>query len=357
MSRNKLTLLILALSLIFCGASALLFSHLANSPGMGQAQRLDTEFEIHEGDTWQELGMRLKKENLIRSLLWYKIQLRLRKEPITLKAGSYTWPRFLTTKEIIDFFQVAQPQKTYAVTIPEGLTRREVALRLETKGILSAQDFLDESSHVNKYSRKYALPIPEALTSGHRGESSLEGFLFPDTYFFPKKYSAARVLDLMLKNFVIHLQEVLPDWQSYNADELYPKIVLASVVQKEYRAEQEAPVIASVFQNRLNRGIRLESCATIVYVLTEELGRSHPQRILFRDLEEKSPFNTYLNQGLPPHPIANVGAVALNAAFHQAETDYLFFVVEDTVEGTHKFSASLADHNAAREAYINNYFR
>ncbi len=360
MPKIKILFLIAILLVIFTAIAVFFLSQMANSPSPAQSNWIGREFTISDGDTWNSLGLRLKNENLIRSLLWYKIQLqvqlRLHKKPITLKAGSYIWPRFLNTQELIAFFQIAQPQKTYSITIPEGLSRRQVALLLEKKEILSAKAFLEESRKVGKYALKYHLPLPSAYSQAPE-QFTLEGFLFPDTYFLPKTFSAEKMIELMLKNFVNNLEKIVPKWRDIAPQQLYQNLVLASIVQKEYRATEEAPIIASVFWNRFKQGIKLESCATIVYVLTEELGLPHPNRILFRDLEQLSPYNTYLNQGLPPQPIASVGRIALNAVFHSAKTDYLFFVVKDAAKGTHTFSASFDDHNAAREAYINNYFR
>ncbi|WGK68160.1 endolytic transglycosylase MltG [Candidatus Haliotispira prima] len=355
MSKTKKILVLVILAFVLAAASLPTMIKLADEPGLAQSDRIGQDFEIREGDTWQQLGLRLKSEKLIRSLLWYKIRLRLRKDPITLKAGSYPWPRFMTTKEIINYFQVAQPEQTYPVTIPEGLTRREIALLLETKGLFSAREFFNETGKTAQYAEKFELPFP-AVFSANPDQFTLEGYLFPDTYFLPKNYSAEKMVTLMLQNFIDHLTDIAPDWRNFPPEELYQTLILSSIVQKEYRAKEEAPIIASVFQNRLNLNMRLESCATIVYVLTEEIGRPHPNRILFKDLEEASPYNTYLNQGLPPHPIANVGAIALNAVFRQAETDYLFFVVKDAAKGTHKFSSSFSDHEAARTNYINSYF-
>ncbi len=349
MSRTKLIFLIAAL--ILAAASLLLLSQIANEPGPAQANWIGKELKVAKGDSWQHLGRRLKSEKLIRSLLWYKIQLRLRPNPATLKAGSYPWPHFMNTRQIIDYFQVARAQETYPLTIPEGLTRREVALLLERRGIMPARRFLEESAKAARYAEEFDLPFPTGLQST---DFTLEGYLFPDTYFLPKGYSASQLVPLMLQNFVAQLNKIEPGWREI--PDFYSRLILSSIVQKEYRAAEEAPLIASVFQNRLNRGMKLESCATIVYVLTEELGRPHPNRILFRDLEEQSAYNTYLNRGLPPQPIASPGAIAIDAVFHQAQTDYLFFVVKDAAKGTHTFSGSFADHEAARASYIKNYF-
>ena len=128
-------------------------------------------------------------------------------------------------------------------------------------------------------------------------------------------------------------------------ERFYEGVVLASIIEKEYQSEEEAPLIASVFVNRLKKNMRLESCATVLYVLTDIQGRPHPERLFYTDLEIESPFNTYRNFGLPPAPISNPGMVALTAAFHPAQSEYLFFVAKNDGSGRHTFSKDFYTHN------------
>ena len=129
-------------------------------------------------------------------------------------------------------------------------------------------------------------------------------------------------------------------------------MILASIVEREYRVEEEAPLIASVFTNRLRLGIGLESCATLAYIITEIQHKPHPEYITLEDKGIDSPYNTYKWAGLPPGPIANPGRVALDAAFHPARTDYLYFVLRDPEEGKHYFSRDLDAHNKAKNLYL-----
>jgi UPF0755 protein len=133
---------------------------------------------------------------------------------------------------------------------------------------------------------------------------------------------------------------------------LRDRVVLASIVEREYRAPEEAPLMASVFYNRLNARMRLQSCATVAYVLTEELGRPHPESLTYGDLEVDSDYNTYARWGLPPGPISNPGRVALLAAFEPAETPFLYFVLRDPEAGRHEFSVSLDEHNEKKFLYL-----
>ena len=123
-------------------------------------------------------------------------------------------------------------------------------------------------------------------------------------------------------------------------------------MEREYRLPKEAPLIASVFYNRLEHNIALSSCATVEYIITEVQGKKHPEYITYDDLRIKSPYNTYLNRGLPPTPICNPGAVSLEAAFNPPETDYLYFLLKDPETGEHHFSKRFAEHNNARVLYL-----
>ncbi|MCF0242006.1 MAG: endolytic transglycosylase MltG, partial [Treponema sp.] len=121
-------------------------------------------------------------------------------------------------------------------------------------------------------------------------------------------------------------------------------VILASIVEKEYRVPEEAPLIASVFKNRMKQNIGLYSCATIVYILTEIQGNSHPSRILIEDTKIDSPYNTYKWAGLPPGPISNPGITALNAVINTPKTNYYFFQIKDAGKGSHVFTTTFDEH-------------
>jgi UPF0755 protein len=148
----------------------------------------------------------------------------------------------------------------------------------------------------------------------------------------------------MLDNFYIKIAALGIDTDTFDRDALYNKVILASIIEREYRAKSEAPVMAGVFYNRLKRGMRLESCATVEYIITGIEGKPHPVRLFFSDLEIENPYNTYLNKGLPPGPISSPGETALAAAFFPAENDYLFFRLLDPAAGRHHFSKSYDEH-------------
>ena len=129
-----------------------------------------------------------------------------------------------------------------------------------------------------------------------------------------------------------------------SSQELFDVVRLASIVEREYQVASEAPLIASVFKNRLDRNIGLYSCATIEYIITEIQGKPHPEIITNKDLKIENPYNTYMWRGLPPGPISNPGLVALTAVAHPAQTDYFYFRLIDPQTGTHHFSKDFEEH-------------
>jgi len=226
------------------------------------------------------------------------------------------------------------------VTVPEGRTIGQTALIMEASGITGAAEFVAAASS-REITESYGIP-----------GDGMEGFLFPDTYLFPVGFPAEKVVRAMADNFFARLASIDDGLASMPPEELYRLVVLASIVEKEYRVADEAAIMAGVFVNRLARNIRLESCATIVYVITEKLGRPHPSRIFYADLELPSPFNTYRVAGLPPSPIASPGLLALEAAFRPAKTDFLFFRLQNEADGSHTFSKTLTEHDMAGGLFV-----
>ncbi len=217
------------------------------------------------------------------------------------------------------------------VSVPEGLTISKIAARLEAAGICPAEEFVS-ACHDEKFLREIGLPFESA-----------EGYLFPDTYSFVADSDAKGCVRSMVKNFFDKTSRIknLADASDERRKQI---VILASVVEREYRVADEAPLIASVFSNRIENDIGLYSCATVEYVITEILGRPHPDIITFDDLKIDSPYNTYLNAGLPPAPISNPGLVALTAAANPAQTDFFYFRLMDEDEGRHVFTKTLEEH-------------
>lgn len=304
-----------------------------DQPAEGSQTR---RFHVPAGEPLAVTSQRLASDHLVRNALVFQWLYRFWRGDGAFPSGTFSVPGGMTARETAVFFRHAQPLQV-RVTVPEGWTSTKIARLLEEKQVVPAHDFLAVVQH------------PERLGSLGANLTSLEGHLFPDTYQFPLDTPAVDVARAFVQTF----QERTAVWSArFTPEEWNRRIILASIVEREYRAPEEAPIIASVFENRLEKGIALGSCATIEYILTEVLGKPHPTRIYFVHTQIPSPFNTYLNKGLPPAPIANPGLTALKAAFEPATTNYLYFVVADAARGTHTFSANYSQHEKAREAYL-----
>lgn len=215
--------------------------------------------------------------------------------------------------------------KTVKVTIPEGFELREIAALLEEKGIVSKSDFLSELQN-GKFDYDF-LP---------RG-NHYEGYLFPATYDLSPEMTPHQIIEMMLGRFDI----MLTDEYKARANELGYSIndivTMASIIEREAALPAERPIISSVFYNRLNIGMKLQSCATVEYILEKR-----KSVLSVDDTKIDSPYNTYLHPGLPPSPIASPGEESFKAALYPADTDYLYFVADGS--GGHRFSKTYEEH-------------
>jgi len=320
------TALALVIIIISVSVAVGVFVLISNQPPEGMAD--EAMFRVEKGDSTYVIAQNLEELELIKSSRFFVYYSRLQGTAGSMKSGLYRISLGMSAVAIHDKL-LGGSEELYPVTIPPGLTAANIAEILEDEGVTGRTEFL------------------EVVES-----EKAEGFLFPDTYYFPKDYPAVKVVEYMMEIFNSNLAGIYPDYESLDADEIIAKITMASIIEREYRNPDEASRIASVFYNRITENMYLGSCATVVYVITEELGRKHPDRLLYRDLELESPYNTYRNKGLPPGPICNPGKTALNAAFNPEDTDFLYFLLEDPAKGTHLFSKSLSEHNRSYELYI-----
>ncbi len=294
-------------------------------------------FTIQEGTGANQILEQLRDQGHIRTSLLPKVYLKLRSQIRAMQAGYYEIPEGLSTLETILYLQSGKVI-LQTLTIPEGLTLSKVALLAEEIGI-NAIDFL-EAANNSTLLAEYGIISPTA-----------EGWLFPSTYRVPQNYPAEQLIRTMLNQFFSQLASVYPRYTELSPEELHKKVILASLVQKEHRVPDEAPIMASVMYNRLLIGMPLGIDSLIIYILTERQGRPHTTRVLYRDLDIEDPYNFYKKPGLPPGAIGGSGAVALDAVFHPAETDYLFFVVIPGSGGRHQFTKTNAEHEYHADIY------
>ncbi len=341
---RKVFIVILVLLLIAGAVSAALvgLGYYLNSPvesSSTSSEGRESSFHVSPGEAVSVTAERLAEKGLIRSKYMFVALTKLRQTQSAIKSGYYYISARMTTVEIHNML-VTGTQRLVKVTLAEGLTARQIGARFEEAGVTAQDDFLD------------AIDSQRVLSRFQMEIDSLEGYLYPDTYLFQEDYPAEQVVTHLVEAMFEKLHEIYPEYTQLEREELHRKIILASIVEREYRDPEEADKIASVFYNRMERGMRLQSCATVVYVMTEIHGEDHPEKITFNDLEIESKYNTYTEWGLPPAPIANPGKVALEAVFYPADTDSLYFLLKDPDAGQHVFTRNLNDHNRAYRLYI-----
>ena len=277
---------------------------------------------IPKGMSLSGVARLLEEEGITSSFRFLVFALLSRKT--TPIAGQYRlWPG-MPVASIVRLLSQGPPR--VRVTFPEGFTAEQMAEVLEHLGVCRKEEYLAFVMHPEHFARPWL-----------SGVKSLEGFLFPDTYFLQVPTPPEEVIAVQLDRFE---ELVLPLFSGKEASFL-ESIVLASIVEKETRLREEKPLVASVFLNRLQKNMRLQSCATVVYALKKEKGVSVTS-LRERDLIFPSPFNTYLHEGLPPHAICNPGLDAIRAVLEPAQTDYLYFVLQE--DGKHAFARTYEEH-------------
>jgi UPF0755 protein len=290
-----------------------------------------TTFEITDDEPLGEVASRLAQEGLIRSRLYFIAFGRLTGSERALKPGEYALSPSMRPLDILERFRRGSVV-LHPLTIPEGYTARQIAQALGSAGLGNPDEFL----------RLVADPV--FIQSLGLQLPSLEGYLYPDTYAFPRKVTT----DEIVRHLVARFQTVYePEWDARAADlgmSRHKVVTLASIIEKEVGTDAERPFISAVFHNRLRLRMPLQSDPTVIYPM-----RNFDGNLRKVDLVRDSPYNTYRRRGLPPGPIANPGRASLAAALYPASVEYLFFVSRNN--GTHYFSTSLREHNAAVDRY------
>jgi UPF0755 protein len=298
---------------------------------------------ISDGMPTQAIAQELESAGVIRSSLalrlWITWQSLRSSEPLALRAGTYDFATNQSLPEVVAQIQTTKSAEV-RFTIPEGWSITQMADLFEKQGFFAAKDFVVAAQRISPKRRSW---LPEDVPS-------LEGFLFPDTYqILQSEATPDRVIDLMLDRFE---QVALPVYQENQASKPKVKVslkdwvTLASIVEKEAVIESERRIISGVFWNRIKKNMRLESDPTVEYGLNIKQTPESP--LTLEQVRTDSPYNTYLNEGLPPGAIASVGLASLKATLDPATTDYLFFVAK--FDGSHVFSRNLEDHEKALQA-------
>jgi UPF0755 protein len=321
-------------------AIALLLSLAWLAAGFYSPRKLPAEkvfFEVERGTNINAVARELKDRGLIRARLPFVIGYRLFFHPQKIKAGEYAFSSPLRPKDILSLM-VKGKVFLHAVTIPEGLTGREVMpllLPLLSDGEEGFRVAFQETGALS-------LLDPEAET--------LEGYLYPETYLWARGIPAAEATGAMVSQFLSVFSESWRTRASTLGMSVRDVVILASLIEKETSIPEERNLVSAVFHNRLRLGMKLDCDPTIIYVLKQE--GTYQGRLRKKDMSLDSLYNTYLHSGLPPGPICSPGREALEAALYPAADSYLYFVARN--DGSHHFSRTFSEHQNAVRRYQKN---
>lgn len=291
----------------------------------------EVSFIVERGEGFRTVAERMETQGLIENALFFRILARIQKNDTRIHSGEYTMSSALSPQDLLRMM-VEGRVKRYRLTLPEGLRITEIARRVAETGLVAKEAFVHAAMDT-EFTRSLGIPA-----------DNLEGYLFPDTYFFTRKDTA----HTMIRTMVQHFHQVMDAEKNQRAQDMglsiHQVVTLASLIEKETGHPDERPLIASVFHNRLARGMRLETDPTVIYGIQNFDGR-----ITRTHLRTWTPYNTYRIHGLPPGPIASPGKASLEAALWPASSSFLFFVSRN--DGTHHFSTELSEHNRAVQQY------
>jgi UPF0755 protein len=309
--------------LLLCGAAFVWWQlGLVTTPPPG------ARLEIARGTGARQIASQLVDAGVIRDANLFLAARTLKQAK--LQAGEYVFDKPATIWQVLDRLRRGDVF-LFEATIPEGSNRFDIARILAATGVIDAQSFVAESAD------------PAAIQDLAPGAPTLEGFLFPATYRFPRHTTAKTICHEMVTSF-------RRAWkQAGGAEDVLRYVTMASLVEKETGVPAERPVVSSVFWNRIALKMKLDCDPTVAYAALIE-GRWRG-KIYRSDLDRDHPYNTYRTAGLPPGPIANPGAKSLEAALRPEKTNYLYFVARADGSGGHNFSSDLAGHQRAVENY------
>jgi UPF0755 protein len=336
--RNKK--IILGLSLLVCALAVLIgfifwVKLTVAAPHSGNGS--EKYFVITSGQGLDAIATNLKNESLISNRFVFTLYLKYKGQSGKIKAGEYKIPdniSMVKVSEIITGGKIV----TSKITIPEGWSLQKIAERVAANTVVTASEFTEAAKMKPAYTKF-------AFLNGLAAGDSLEGFLYPDTYVLSAKPTADEIVERMLENFDKKFSDKYQQKLKTSGMTMKEVVTLSSIVEREVAKADDRRLVASVFLNRLNIGMPLESCATIQYVL----GVSKKQ-FTYAETETPSPYNTYINPGLPPGPIGNPSIDSIDAVLFPEKSDFLFFLSSN---GVTYFSKTLEEHNAKKLKYLN----
>lgn len=326
--------LLAALFLIFTTLGLWLVVRVSLMP-VNAANNVEVPVTVPQNASTARIAGLLAEKGVIRSALAFRLYARVNGLDGDLKPGSYQLSSAMSVSEILQKLVKGPPDRV-KITVPEGYTVEQIAGLLEEKGVTTREKFLQAVSRRWEYS---------FLDNAVFDRWGLDGYLYPDTYYLGTNTGAEKIVAMMLQKF----EQVITEhdyarWAAARGLTLHEAVTIASMVEREARVDSERVRIAGVIFNRLRLGMPLQIDATVRYALSKP-----KEKLLYKDLEVDSPYNTYKTSGLPPGPIANPGWPSMQAVIEPEENDYLYYVAKP--DGTHAFARTLAGHNRNIEKY------
>jgi UPF0755 protein len=293
--------------------------------------------EVAAGMTASQIGAVLQSQGIIADTADFLDLITQHGTENTLQPGKYTFPEGLKLVEIVDMLEKGNGTARYKVTIPEGWSISQIKSLLDKEGKLSGTQYESLTKQLSQYD------LPFLGGTQVTGVATMEGLLFPSTYFLSDGQSPGELIKQQLQAFTSKTSAI--PWA--NATDLkvtpYQIVIIASIIEKECRVAAERPQVARVIYNRLAQGMPLQIDATVRYAVNKWTGA-----LTDADLATKSPYNTYVNKGFPPAPICNPGEATLRAALEPVDGDWVYYVLKDT-SGHHFFTSSYEEFLQAKE--------
>lgn len=311
---------------IFSFVEVYLFLH--STPTQEKSEQI---VEVPTGTPFRRIAKSLKVKGIITNEVKFYFLARLKGNLTSIKAGEYLLYTNMTPLEVLDAL-VSGRTLLYRLTIPEGHTLYQVAETATSLGLCSKEEFISKAHD------------PLLLQELHISGISVEGYLFPETYFFSKPVTSDKIIHTMVQKFWDNFSDDLRFKSQKLGLTEHQVVTLASIIEKETGVSEERRLISAVFHNRLKIGMKLQSDPTVIYGIKNFSGN-----LTKKDLQTSTPYNTYAHEGLPLGPIANPGKASLEATVSPAPVDYLYFVSKN--DGSHFFSSTYKDHLKAVRQY------
>lgn len=291
-----------------------------------------THVIVPRGSSFRDIAEQLSRDGVIGNVTAFRVYAKLRHADTAARAGAFRFEPHETAASVLSRLESGGAQIAKWVTIPEGFTAKQIAERLQENGFGNAQAYEQTFMH-------------ESIVVGGVRTKNLEGYLFPSTYLVPLDATPQSVARMMTAEFLRRLPADAAEKAKSHGLTVPQAVVLASLIEREAKADDERALMAGVYYNRLRIGMPLEVDASIEYALP-----AHHDIITYGDLKTDSPYNTYLHQGLPPTPIANPGEPSIVAALNPQPSPYLYYVYKGN--GHHAFAKTLAQQNANIAKYL-----